>query len=233
MGKKVILSVSGVFCLCVLFCASTDAVFIQGTSVATEITADDIGTVPEGVEVGWYKYTMEISWDLNGQGDAISHWDLIVRAECTSEDHVFVFGGYQDPVSGQSTSEDYPDEPYTVNWFGYLSLEGDPPTGIPGPLIKYEQPVLDQYGDPIPPAGDPGADGHGTFWYYSNVIPQNGPDGNGQESWENVLVAKGGTTTVVWGDLTGDAPSCQIVPEPATLGLVLFADLVLLRRRPK
>ncbi len=47
VGNKVTLFVYGVFCLCVLFCASADAVFIQGTSVATEITADDIGTVPD------------------------------------------------------------------------------------------------------------------------------------------------------------------------------------------
>jgi len=204
---------------------------IQGTSVATEITADDLGTAPEGVEIGWYKYTMEISWDLNGQGDAISHWDLIVKAGCAAEDHVFVFGGYQDPVSGQSTSEDYPEEPYTVNWYGYLSLEGDPPTGIPGPLIKYEQPVLDEDGYPIPPAGAPGADGHGTFWYYCNVIPQDGPDGDGQELWEDILVAKAGATTVVWGDLTGEAPSCQIVPEAGTWALLLLAGLALLKRR--
>ncbi len=52
VGNKVTLFVYGVFCLCVLFCASADALFIQGTSVATEITADNIGTVPEGVEVG-------------------------------------------------------------------------------------------------------------------------------------------------------------------------------------
>ncbi len=232
MGRKVVFTVSGVVCLCVLFCASAGAVFIQGTSVATEITADDIGTVPEGVEVGWYKYTMEISWDMNGQGVALSHSHLLLKAGCASEDHEFLFGGYQNPVSGQSTSEDHPDEPYTVNWFGYLSLEGDPPTGVPGPLLKYEQRVLDQYGDPILPAEDPGADGHGTFWYYCNVIPQNGSDGDGQELWENVLVAKGGATTVVWGDLTGDAPSCQIIPEPATLGLLL-GGLPLLGRRPK
>ena len=146
---------------------------------------------------------------------ALSHSNVLLKAGCASEDHEFLFGGYQDPVSGQSTSEDHPDELYTANWFGYLSLEGDPPTGVSGPLIKYEQPVLDQYGDPIPPAEDPGADGHGTFWYYCNVIPQNGSDGDGQEPWENVLVAKGGDDNNSLGRFNG---RCPVLPNHSRAG---------------
>jgi hypothetical protein len=221
-----------VFFLVVLLCLNANAVYMDGSSVATELTAGDLDSAPEGVQVGWFKYTMDISWDLDGQGTAISHWDIILKLGCAVEDHLFVFGGFESPVSGQSTSEAYPEEPFTVNWFGILNRDGDPPLGISDPLLKYEYPARDEFGNPIPPTEEAGSTGYGVFWYYSNVIPQNGSDGNGAP-WTNALVAKGGVHTVVWGDLTGDAPSCNVVevPEPTTVVLFGLGSLVLLRRR--
>jgi hypothetical protein len=219
--------------LVLLLCPNAIAVFIDGVSVATQVTAEDLASSPEGVQVGWFKYTMDISWDLNGQGTAISHWDLILKLGCAELDHLIAFGGFESAVSGQSTSEENPAEPFTVNWYGLLNRNGDPPTGITDPVIKYEQPVLDEYGNPVPPAEEPGPEGYGVFWYYANILPQNGSDGNGAV-WSNALVAKGGVQTVVWGDLEGDAPSCTVignVPEPTTILLLGMGSLLILRKR--
>ena len=56
---------------------------------------------------------------------------------------------------------------------------------------------------------------HGTFWYYCNVIPQNGSDGDGQELWENVLVAKGGGDNSSLGRFNG---RCPVLPNHSRAG---------------
>ncbi|MHC5076381.1 MAG: PEP-CTERM sorting domain-containing protein [Planctomycetota bacterium] len=65
------------------------------------------------------------------------------------------------------------------------------------------------------------------------MLPQNGSDGNGAV-WENALVAKAGSNNV-WGNLTGDAPSCTVVPgqvpEPSTIILLGLGSLALIRKR--
>jgi hypothetical protein len=218
----------------VLCCSNANATYINGTSTATKVTADDLAAAPDGVQAGWYKYTMDITWDLDGQGTSISHWDLILKNGCAEMDHLFIFGGFDSSVSGQSTSEAYPEEPFTVSWSGILNRNGDPPTGISDPLIKYEYPALDEYGNPIPPAEEAGPAGYGEFWYYANIVPQNGSDENGSP-WVNALVGKGGVNTVIWGDLIGDAPSCVVipgeVPEPSTIILLGLGGMALLRKR--
>jgi hypothetical protein len=229
--KKVIVGVCAVFI--VLCCSIANADLLTGTSTASQVTADDLAAAPEGVHIGWYKYTIDVSWELTVQGGGMSHWDLILKLGCAELDHLFGFGGFESNISGLSTSEDFPEEPFTVNWFAYLNRNGDPAVGISDPLVKYEFPVLDENGDPIPPAEEPGADGYGVFWYYANVLPQNGSDGNGAV-WENALVAKAGSNTV-WGNLTGDAPSCTVipgeVPEPSTIILLGLGSLALIRKR--
>ena len=57
-----------------------DAPYITGTSTATLIT--------EGDYTGWYFYQIEFEWDLDAQGAGLSHWNLILKTDCASPDHL-------------------------------------------------------------------------------------------------------------------------------------------------
>jgi hypothetical protein len=175
---------------------------LTGTSVATEVTAGD--TVPQGVQVGWYKYTVDISWQVStepGEGEALSIWTFLLDPGCINDDHVFIF----DDTAGYSTNEE--EEPGTVSWYAAIELNGGSTSKyLEGfPLIKYEQ--TEGQSD------EPGAVGSGTFCFYSNVIPQDGSDGEGAPWPDAIFALTGGSE--VFGDLTGDGPSCITVAPPA------------------
>jgi hypothetical protein len=177
---------------------------IGGTSTATLVTEP-------GPYEGWFLYEMELLWDLDEVGMGLSHWDVILKVGCAAEDHLIEF---PEP-GGWSTSEQFPEEPYSLSWEGFFLRDGEPTVPTTDPLLKYEETPGQPY--------DAGADGHGTFWFYANIIPESG-------TYEDALVGKAGAS-IVYGDLTGDYPSCTITPEPATFLLLALGGLVVTRHR--
>jgi len=174
--------------------------FIGGASTAEQVT--DIGS-PYYL---WYKYTITLTWDLNHLGAGLSHWDMIFKADCALSDISF------DSPAGYSTS---PGES-EISWEGLFDISGDTSLepDVLTPIIKYNE-----Y------SAEPGEEGSGTFWFYTQAAPQNG-------TYTNALVAKAGTIADTYGNLIGDAPPCTI-PEPSTILLLGLGLLVLLRRPRK
>jgi len=173
--------------------------YINAQSTAEQIT--------EGEYSGWYKYTLVVNWNL---GKSLSHWDLILKPGCGASDHLIEF---PDPagISGSGMNE--------IFWTGEFNKKGDKSLDpeVTNPVVKYE------------PIGEEGGNsGSGTFYFYSNIIPEYlGP-------YFNKVVSKAGNEPDVYGTLTGAYPSCTIVPEPATislLGLSMLFVLVKKRRR--
>lgn len=189
--------------------AAAEASLISATGVAEKVTAGDYA--------GWYKYTYDVTWNL---AKGLSHWDLILKPGCTQPDHKIVFDtGIGGPYDGLSTGDGWnPGQPvvFTVSYEGRFEPQGDPSVNLTAPLIKWE---------PYNLGDEPGKQGTGQFWFYANILPEYG-------TFDNVVVAKYGKKRV-FGDLTGGAyPSCQIIPEPAALGMLAmgFGTMLVLRR---
>ncbi|MBE3132332.1 MAG: PEP-CTERM sorting domain-containing protein, partial [Acidobacteria bacterium] len=103
----------------------------------------------------------------------------------------------------------------TVGYAGSVSLIGDSSIDLDAVLVKWE-----------PSGGEPGKQGAGTFWFYSNVIPEYG-------AYSDILIAKNGRN-VTYGDMEGAWPSCSVtphVPEPATFGLLIVGMVAVAARR--
>jgi len=176
---------------------------ISGTSTATLLDDGDYS--------GWYLYEIELEWDLNYSRCAdLEKWILKLDSSCSEPGHLFEFDTY----AGYSTSQSHPDDPLSMGWSGSF-IEGILPDL---PLIKYGKPYF--------PAGiESGPEGHGTFWFYSNVMPEYGTYGD-------VLIGIDGCRVVVAGDLTGDYPNCRAAPEPATVCMLgMGSGLLLMRKR--
>ncbi len=179
---------------------------ISGTSTATLIT-------DPGPHQGWYLYEIEIEWHLFGQGSGLSHPDLILKLECAGDDHLIEF----DAPAALSSSEKFPEDPEALGWTGYFERNGDPSLDPPLnlPVVKYEDPFF-------PTDDEPASEGVGTFWFYTNAVPEYG-------TYENALVAKAGLIPDTYGYLTGAYPSCTL-PEPGAFILLGIGGLAILRR---
>jgi len=182
-----------------LVVSAADAATISGESTAALETT--------GPYAGWYRYDFTVTWDLEA-GAGLSHWDLLMKMGCAEPDHLYA----SDDPAGYSNSEEEPENMTAVSWTMSFLPGGDPTTGSTGPAIKYEH--ADN------PSANPGPQGTGNFWFYSNVIPEFG-------TFENALVGKSGSGTVTFGTLTGDWPSCSI-PEPGTMILIAVGVLPIL-----
>jgi len=189
--------------------AAAEACLISATGTAELVTGGDYA--------GWYKYTYDMTWSLR---KGLSHWDLILKPGCTQPDHQIVFetelGG---PYDGLSTGDGWkPSKPvdFTVPYEGMFKPQGDPSIHLTAPLIKWE---------PDETYDEPGKKGIGQFWFFANILPE-------YSTLANVVVAKYGKKKVS-GDLAGAYPSCQTIPEPATVVLLGLGGvgIVLTRRR--
>ncbi|MFX0204157.1 MAG: PEP-CTERM sorting domain-containing protein [Candidatus Hodarchaeota archaeon] len=153
--------------------------------------------IVEGEYESWYYYEIEFNWNL---AKDISHWDLILKPDCAENDHLIEFAG------GISNGG-------SIIWFGYFERKGDKSMDpeITDPVVKFE------------PQGDPGTSGTGTFWFYSNIIPEYlGP-------YDDIVAAKAGPDNI-YGPLEGAYPSCTI-PEPATVILFGVGSIVLVNKK--
>lgn len=197
----------------VSLCAMSTAVIVP-----PYITATSTATLVNGGQYdGWYKYTIDFNWYFEGPGSGLSHWDIILKPGCAEDDHLIEF----DTWAGYSTSEDFPDDPGALGWTGFFEKNGDGSIpDVTDPIVKFDEPF-------DPDDDEPGKQGYGTFCFYSNIIPENG-------TFEDKIVSKGGSGVgVVFGDLQGDYPSCTIVPEPATMAIMVMGLSALVIRRCK
>jgi len=185
-----------------------------GASVISAVGSAEL--ISEGAFAGWYKYTYDVTWSLSR---GLSHWDLVLKPACTQEDHLFVFdtdvgGAYDGLSTGKNWSTGDPIV-FTVSYEGDFEASGDPSIGLTSPLMKWE---------PNENNNQPGKRGVGTFWFYANVIPE-------YNTFEDVVVGKYSRYTK-YGDLTGAYPSCEVIPEPFTVGLLgVGTILTMLTRR--
>ena len=189
--------------------AAAEACLISATGAAELVQGGDYA--------GWYKYTYDLTWNLT---KGLSHWDLILKPGCTQPDHEIVFDtGIGGPYDGLSTGDGWkPSKPvdFTVPYEGMFEPQGDPSSHLTAPLIKWE---------PYETYDEPGKKGTGQFWFFANILPE-------YSTFDNVVAAKYGKKKV-FGDLAGAYPSCQTIPEPATVVLLGLGGvgIVLTRRR--
>lgn len=207
--KALWVSVVAGICMVLVACAEAEAYIISAVGTAEQITAGDYA--------GWYKYSYDVEWNLS---KALSHLDVVLKDGCAQEDHLFAFapdtGEAVDGLStGGSWHTGYPVS-LTVPYSGSVELAGDPSIDLDRVLAKWE-----------PTDGQAGNQGVGTFWFYSNVIPEYG-------EYEGVVVAKNGRN-VTFGDLSGAYPSCSVppthTPEPGTLALLVWGVVAVIVRR--
>jgi len=170
---------------------------IEANSTATLVTEP-------GQYQGWYLYEFNVLWDLN---KGLSHWDLILKPECSASDHHIEF----DTPSGYSNSEDYSEDPFALSWNGFFEPKGDPSMRpkITAPIVKYE---------PVENGDEPGKQGAGSFYFYANIIPETG-------SYIDKIAAKAGQANI-YGNLEGDYPSCTVIPEPFSLMTMIIGSMI-------
>ena len=191
-------------------------------SLVTELSATGTAELVLGGEFdGWYKYTYDVTWTFE---HGLSHLDIILKFGCLDGLHFFGFD-YDEQVpgshDGESTGTGWETgDPvvFTVQYRAFFEPAGDPSIpGITQPIMKWE---------PIPGADEPGHEGVGAFWFYANVVPEN-------VVLDNVLAAAKHGAASTFGRLTGAYPSCNVVPEPASMALMALGlgAVTLVRRK--
>ena len=191
---------------------------ISTPSIAATISAESTAEliVEPGTEFnGWYLYQTAIQWDFSDQ-NALSHWDLLLKMECLQPDHLIEFGDLPD---GFSNSEEFPTDPQAIQWEGFFLRTGDPTIqpGTMNPVVKYEP--YEPVGAEVPKVGQ------GTYWYYSNIVPE-------IVNFDERIIAKAGDN-LFFGPLQGAYPSCTIIPEPTSSALLSLGALGLITKRKK
>lgn len=188
-----------------LFCF---AGFAHAVYMPTGIEADiDASLVTEGPWTGLYLYDIDVVWNLD---EGLNYFDIILKPGCAADDHQIyfeAFAGFSNGVDGE------------VDWEGVFMRGGDPSLdpSVTDPILRFE------------PMGSspsiPDVMGDGIFWFYSNIIPEAlGP-------YPDKVVGTTDSFPDEYGVVTGDYPSCTIIPEPATLFLFGIGGLALLRKK--
>jgi hypothetical protein len=187
---------------------------VMAASISAQSSAELI--VDQGNEFnGWYRYETKVQWDFSDQ-HALSHWDVLLKMQCLGPEKLIEFGDLPD---GFSNSEEFPNDYQAIQWNGFFLRTGDPTIqpGTMDPVVKYEpyQPISAE----VPKVGE------GTYWYYSNMVPE-------IVDYDQGIVAKAGQDLFV-GTLQGAYPSCAIIPEPASMDLLSLGALGLFSKKRK
>ena len=206
-------SLSMILYICVFLFFLANSCFAATVGISATSSASVVTTGPYA---GWYEYEYEVEWDFSSFGSQIIFWDLILDVIAQDSSFIFIF----DAIAGMSTS-DNSGGAETFEWEATLLLSGDPEVGTTMPLIKFTQ-IAGQ-------SDSPGEAGTGHFRFISNASPKPETDWptDARARYDDQL-----PDGYYEGPVTGDKPSCLIVPEP---GMVLsFLGLLLskiLRRR--
>lgn len=141
----------------------------------------------------YYKYTIELSWDVSGSA-VPSHFDMFLdlgNCECICDAELFRFP----TPAGTSDGLDETGAPCTVLYDGSFQCLGDP--SIPGddrPAVKFDAVSS--------PECEPAEVGSGTFCFYSLLPPV------GDENTVSAAGVKHGSLFCE-GTVTGPIPSCD------------------------
>jgi hypothetical protein len=140
--------------------------------------------------VGYWKYCVDISWNVVGVGDTpygVSHSTVILGLDnCpVACDRGYML--FPDTV-GVSSGEGG----CYVDYYAEFSCKGDPSIGLVVPTLKFE---------PYAAVCEPGAEGSGEFCFYSIAPPRT------VEEYPATVWIKYGLS-VSSGPLTGSLPGC-------------------------
>ncbi len=196
--------------------------FANLSSIEALITVSDPIVDPGGPHDGWYLYEILVHWENLAYGN--SHWDLILKCEAADGAHLVEFDV---PAGYSKDNAPYPEPPYSgaLPWKGSFDPSGDPQDGSGKPAIKYE---YDEQ------SGEPGTDGYGIFWFYSNIIPEP----YDPVAYPDVFLVKiggPGGGSIIYANLDDGSvyPSCEVIPEPSAIVQLLFGGVLLFHIRRK
>jgi len=164
--------------------------FAGDACVSGTITAEESND--PGFE-GYYKYTIELSWDVTGFA-VPSHFDLFLDlgvCDCICDADVFEFPS----PAGTSDGLDAQGAPCVVSYDGSFACMGDPS------LPKDDRPAV-KFDAATAPECEPGETGSATFCFYSLFPPF------GDETTISSAGVKHGPDFCE-GTLMGPVPDCE------------------------